>query len=63
MQAVADNGIGGGASSLTKDMPGFGEADNVVNGQKIVFVRELGDQVELPVNPGLNGLGYTIRPA
>ena len=46
-EAVADGGVGGGASSLAEDAAASRIADDVVDGEEIGRVRELGDQREL----------------
>ena len=51
-QAVADGGIGGRAASLAEDAARAREAHDVVHGQEIRLVAQLGDQLELVLDDG-----------
>ena len=62
MQAVAHNRICCRASALAKDLTRFGEADDVVNGEKIILVGELSDQVEFFMNPCSDSCWYAVWP-
>ena len=63
VQAVAHDGVGGRASALTEDMARLGKLDNVVDSQKIVLVRQLGNQIELLMDARLDGLRHAVWPA
>ena len=63
VQAVAHDGVGGRASALAEDIARFGKLDNVVDCQKVVFVRQLGNQIELLMDAGLDGLWHAVWPA
>ena len=62
-EAVADGGIGSRAAALAQDAAGTGEADDIVDSEKIGFVAKLGDQRQLMVHQPPHPVGRTVRPA
>jgi hypothetical protein len=51
-EAEADGGVGRRAAALAEDAAAAGEADDVVDGEEIGRVAELGDQLQLVVEIG-----------
>ena len=66
-QAVADGGVGGGAPSLAEDALAPGEAHDVVHGEEVGRVAELGDERELvherAAHLGRDAAGIALRGA
>ena len=63
MQAVAHDGVGSRTSALTEDMARLGKLDNVVDGQKVVLVRQLANQIEFLMDARLDALRHALWPA
>ena len=59
-EAVADRRIGRRAAPLAEDVLRAGEADDVVHGEEIGRVAELGDQRELVVERGAHAVGNAV---
>ena len=62
-EAIAHAGIRGGTPALTQNALATRVADDVVNGQEVRLVTQIGNQSELVLDGGTLALGNTVRPA
>ena len=62
-QHVARHRVGGRAAPLADDAAAAGEAHDVVHGEEIRFVLQLGDQGQLAVDLFLHAVGHAAGPA
>ena len=62
-QRVADHRVGGRAAALTEDLPAAGKAHDVVHGEEVALVAELGDQRQLFFHQRTRLLRHAARPA
>ncbi len=62
-EAEAHGGVGGGAAALAQNAARSGEADDVVDGEKVGLVAQLGDQRELVLDEIAHPPRGAVRPA